>query len=104
MTKRAMDHDKWLGKIHTIARAEDIDKQRDEYVAPKEERKCTNCDHMKTCKTFNGKMAFSGTFSFGGDAAANSICIKWRHQNKVNKVKNQSEIKSLMKQFKKIKR
>jgi hypothetical protein len=99
MAKRAVDHEKFLRNIQTIAKAEEFDrKDKETYVPKVEEKKCTTCGSSRTCKKYRGKMSFEGTYSVGGDSDT-MTCDKWMPKKK-DSVKKASEIKGLMKQFK----
>jgi hypothetical protein len=95
---RYVDHDECLGKIKSLAKATDYEKkEKKDYVAPPEEKKCTNCNIAKNCRKFKGKTAYDGTYSVGGDSDNTTICDKWKP--KEDKVKVMQNTKSLLKQF-----
>lgn len=99
--KRAADHDKYLGIIHSIAQAEALekqDKQKEENKTVREPT-CLNCSKRKTCKKFNGKMTYSGTYSIGGDTKQN-ICDKWSEKKDFKN--DPKKTKNLLKQFSKL--
>jgi len=101
MSKRAQEHDKWLGILHSAARAEELDrKDKKDYVPEKEDKKCTTCGLAKNCRRLKGKTSYSGSYSIGGDSDI-ATCEKWTSGKKaINMKKQASEIKGLMKQFK----
>lgn len=100
MAKRAADHDKYLGIMHSIAQAQELDekdKRKEENKEPIE-KTCFNCGKKKTCKKFSGKLIFDGSYSAGGDITT-GICDRWEHVK--NKTNDPKKIKSLLKQFSK---
>lgn len=100
--KRAADHEKFVGIMHSIARVEEME-ARDKR---KEEKKtevtptCFNCEKRKECKKFNGKITFDGVYSVGGDISNNEVCDKW--SQKKDEVNDPKKVKSLLKKFKKL--
>ena len=100
MSKRAQEHDKWLGILHSAARAEELDrKDSKDYVPEKEDKKCTNCNTAVNCKRLKAKTSYSGSYSIGGDSDI-VTCEKWTQKKSKNVQKQANEIKGLMKQFK----
>jgi hypothetical protein len=101
--KRAADHERYLGTIKSLARAEELqqrDKAKNQNKEPeKEEQTCLNCDKKKSCKVFNGKMTVEGVYSIGGEATVKT-CDKWKERK--DNPSNPKKIKSLMKQFSKM--
>jgi hypothetical protein len=98
--KRAADHEKYVGIIHSIAQAEELekkDKQKEENKTTKEST-CLNCSKRKSCRKFNGKMTYNGTYSIGGDSRQ-TACDKWSETKNIST--DTKKIKSLLKQFKK---
>jgi hypothetical protein len=102
MSKRAADHERFVGIMHSIARAEEMqqrDKLKEEHKPPvQEERNCLNCERKKSCRQFNGKTSISGTYSIGGDVKI-TACDKWKERK--DRVGDPKKIKSLLKQFSK---
>ncbi|MDD5649392.1 MAG: hypothetical protein PHF86_03095 [Candidatus Nanoarchaeia archaeon] len=99
--KRAADHDKYIGIIHSIARAEELqekDKRKSENK-PDIKQTCFNCSKKKTCKKFMGKLTYDGAYSIGGDIH-NKACNKWEQIK--NKQNDPKKIKSLLKQYSKL--
>jgi hypothetical protein len=105
MSKRAADHDKYLGIMKSIAQAEEmqnIDKAKAEGKTAKEVVKtCQNCDLKKSCRKFSGRLSTNGTYSIGGDSTV-STCDKWRQRKEI--ANDPKKIKSLLKQFKRMAR
>jgi excinuclease UvrABC ATPase subunit len=102
MSKRAADHDKFVGIMKSLAQAEDLqkkDKEKEEHKPAVEEKTCFTCERKKACKTFNGKMTVSGVYSMGGDMKV-STCEKWKERR--NNPSDPKKIKSLLKQFCKV--
>lgn len=99
MSKRAIDHDRFVGKMNSMARAEEMDKrdQRKEDLKPKiEEKSCMTCDKKRSCKTLNGKINVSGVYSIGGEAKV-STCNQWKARK--DNPNDPKKIKNLLKQF-----
>jgi len=98
--KRAADHDRYLGIIHSIAQAEELQERdkRKEENKPAKERTCLNCSKRKNCRKLNGKMIFDGTYSIGGDTKTTK-CEKWGERKDISN--DPKRIKSLLKQFSK---
>ena len=100
--KRAADHEKYLGIMNSICQAEELqekDKRKEEHRPP-EKKTCFNCGKKKSCKKFNGKITYDGSYSVGGDTH-NEACDKW--ETIKNKLNDPKKIKSLLKQFSKLK-
>lgn len=98
--KRAADHDRYVGIMHSIAKAEEFQKKDEgkEENKQEKERTCLNCSKRKSCRKFNGKMSYNGTYSIGGDSRQ-TTCDKWSEGKK--STTNPKKIKSLLKQFSK---
>jgi len=101
--KRAADHDRYVGIMKSIARAEELqqkDNKKEKNEPIKEEQSCFNCERKKSCKQFNGKMIFQGTYSIGGEVKTSS-CSNWKERK--SKSNDPKQIKSLLKKFSKLK-
>jgi hypothetical protein len=100
MSKRSIDHERYLGKIQSMARAEDMqnkDRLKEENnKIVKEERTCLTCGSKHSCKKFNGKTSTTGVYSVGGDVDISS-CKNWKERK--DKLNDPKKIKSLLKQF-----
>jgi len=103
MSRRSIDHDRFLRTVQSLAQAEDLDRKdrlKKENKKPEEKKPtCFNCERRKGCKTIEGKMTYNGTYSIGGDSAT-STCDKWMQRKDL--VNDEKKIKSLLKQFKKL--
>lgn len=100
--KRAADHDKYLGIIHSIAQAEELqekDKRKEEHK-PEIKQTCFNCGTKKNCKKFSGKLTYDGSYSVGGDTHTGT-CDKWCPVK--NNPSDPKKVKSLLKQFSRLK-
>ena len=96
---RHVDHEQCLGKIKSLARAEELDKNdENELTQSPKEKKCTNCEIKYGCKKFNGKMFAEGSYSIIYPDVA-EVCNKWKPKKTQQKI--EQDIKKLMKQFKK---
>lgn len=99
--KRAADHDKYLGIMNSICQAEELqekDKQKEENKPPLI-KTCFNCGKKKSCKKFNGKLSFNGSYSIGGNSH-NESCDHWCDTKK-KAANDPKQVKSLLKQFSK---
>jgi hypothetical protein len=103
MSKRAADHEKYLGIMKGIAQAEEyqnIENAKTQGKTAKEVIKtCQNCDLKKSCRKFSGKLTTQGVYSIGGDSTI-SVCDKWRQRKEL--ANDPKKIKSLLKQFKRM--
>ena len=96
---RAIDHEKFLGTMKSVARAQDMQNneqlKKENKIVP-EEKTCMTCDKKRSCKVFNGRMSTTGVYSVGGDVVVSS-CGKWAERR--DKPSDPKKIKSLLKQF-----
>lgn len=100
MSKRAVDHEKFVGIMKSVAHAEEMQQKdnRKEINKPSiEERTCFTCDKKRSCKVFNVKTSTSGVYSIGGDVKVSS-CEKWAKRR--DNPSDPKQIKSLLKHFK----
>jgi len=99
--KRAADHEKFVGIMKSLARAQDLQNrdQMKEENKPRDEPTCFNCDKKKSCRKFSGKLIVNGTYSVGGDDLQYKACDKW--VDKKDRVNDPKVIKNLLKQFSK---
>lgn len=98
-TPRTIDHEKFLGTMKSVARAQEM--QNNEHLKKEnkivsEEKTCMTCDKKRTCKVFNGRMSTIGVYSVGGDVVISS-CNKWAERK--DKPSDPKKIKSLLKHF-----
>ncbi|MDD5650461.1 MAG: hypothetical protein PHF86_08615 [Candidatus Nanoarchaeia archaeon] len=101
MSKRAADHERYLGVIHSIARAEELEEKdkRKELNKPEIKKTCFNCEKKKNCRKFSGKLTYDGSYSIGGDTHSEA-CDKWEQVKNI--ANDPKKVKSLLKQFSKL--
>ena len=101
------DHERFVAKNRSIARAEEIGRKDDamekkgySYLREQKESSCFNCKMKRSCREFNARSrgGTSGVVSFGGDERM--ICDKYEPAEKTSKTMSNKQVKSLMKGFK----
>jgi len=97
--KRSYDHEKWVGHIQSMAKAEESerkDKREEDHNLASNEKTCRKCDKQKTCKKFQGRTFVTGTYSVGGDML-DKTCDGWKERRNKTQLTPKG-IKNLMKQ------
>jgi len=100
MGKRWVDHDRELGKIHSIRYEIEREERSKRNEPVHEEKNCYNCKKKIHCKIFKSKTANKGSYSVTADTHKELICDKWEESNRFNS-HNPKKVKSLLKQAKK---
>jgi hypothetical protein len=102
------DHDRFVAKNRSLARAEEMAKRDDalekkgySYLREQKESSCFNCKMKQTCREFSARRSggTSGVVSFGGEERM--ICDKYLPAEKAHKVMSDKQVKSLLKNIKK---
>lgn len=92
---RYVNQELWLQKIHSIARAEELDLKDKQKTKSNQTRTCFNCSRKSHCKKFQKRYSL-GASSIGGDAEK-FVCKDWKEKKSMQ---NPAQIKNLLKQFK----
>ena len=104
------DHERFVAKNRSLAMADEIDRKDDAlekkgytHLSARRDASCFNCKMKQTCREFSARRTggTSGVVSFGGDEKM--ICDRYEPAERQSKGMNDKQVKSLMKNFKRMK-